>query len=1339
MTNITYTVNQDTPQSIPNVEVFSQEDTTLVNNFQLNQLFDSNKHSVELHIYNLAGELQESEYNYINYKELGNAASAGKEGASVLTIDPIADVELYGYDNGGVKLFYNFINDLYTENRNTVEFFIDSISPDRTELRLKTFNLTPGEVLSFTSDIKTKLETQSYFNEFRINLLNNDLYIGVNIDTLQEAEDTVVTVKLYEPLPEEILEKATLSIVELVSDSAVYEVTSTFETEVEPALELRSPNFNLDLIDESVIPTGYYDYNTLLSLPISNTTNELYSLVNSKGVQLSIDHNDYSNFVHFSSAQERLLNFKYKLDLIQSYNTQIASFQTVTTPSLGTTGSLAYYEGLVKGIVNNFDHYERFLYYESGSNSWPKTNSTKPYINDTTSVGDTWFNNKLTVAATYDATNTSILINSIPTYLRDDSANASYITFIHMIGQHFDNMWIYAKGVSDKYNADNRLDFGISRDLVAEVLKNFGVKLYTSNKSVEDLFSSFIGQPYQSGSEVINTYVTGSVTGSNTPIQPSSFDNYQREVYKRMYHNLPLLLKSKGTERGLRALINCLGIPSDILDIKIYGGRNRNERPFYGDYRYYTSSLAKVRLDNTGSIISGSTLSQYTSTLKKDDKYTDDLHPIEIGFSPTDNIDNYIISKSLSTASLASFNIDDYIGDPRNLYLDDYFTFTPAGIPTGSLDNLTTSIMSGSSAYDVQDFVRLIKFFDNTIFKMVKDFVPARSTVDTGIIIKPHVLGRSKAKSVIVTGSKPDYSGSIDTAFISGRNTNNFKSNGGEASTQYYDFPQTPTGIGIATSHFQDEAKYNGEVSGSLIPVSNVNLNSANIYKDLAYSASPYQVNFVSSSNEVCLLGTAPTPFYITSSTYQWNANEFFTFINPNCIYSASNSVTSPTWTPITFPRPFPLVQPVPPGYFQDFLIKATDRNVTVGPVCTTDIQVRFATCSIFLSTLGQQITNVVSQGLTGTVATNIASWFSNPNQQTLQYTASYSTSSAVDPIPNPTQYIFNQREGTYVTITANDANLGGVCKLSTTVRVGICTLGKRPYGVAVSGRAAFLAELTRGYEFRYSKWVAFDWGVGTEVAQINPLTGEVLQIEIGSPGVALQQNTIPNMRFLGAGASGRWAGIQEYFTLNGTLGPHLTMDSSLRYDIYELYNTHTPSDETKYKLLTVAKGINPATHPNTWGAGGLATPTGYTFLNTTDLGDPTLYGLNNAFYPIVLIAPEENTYYYPEGSEEGGPPSIITLPKGTMLRAYVIEAYRVGQELCRQQIVIYGDKQTLRPAEGAGNEAQFTTKNILVNWDYNEFNPTVTFPDPGINPAFGPWITTTVRRMGDTAIGTPP
>lgn len=1323
MANITYIVNQDTPQSIPNIEVFSQEDTSLVNNFQVNQLFDSNKHSVELHIYNLAGELIESDYNYINYKELGNAASAGKEGASILTVDPVADVELYGYSNGDVKLFYNFLNDLYTENKGTVEFFIDSISPDRTELKLKTFNLSPEEVLSFTSAVKTKLETQSYFNEFRINLLNNDLFIGVNIDTLQELNNISVVVKLYEPLPEDISVKSTASIIELVSDSAVYEVTSTFETEETPALQLRSPNFNLDLIDESVIPTGYYNYDALLSLPISNTTNELYSLVNSKGVQLSIDHNDYSNFIHFSSAQERLLNFKYKLDLIQSYNTQIASFQTVTTPSLGTTGSLAYYQGLVEGIVNNFDHYERFLYYESGSNSWPKTNSTKPYINDTTSGANTWFNNKLTVAATYDVTNTNILINSIPSYLRDDSSNASYITFIHMIGQHFDNMWIYAKGVSDKYNADNRLDFGVSRDLVAEVLKNFGVKLYTSNKSIENLFSSFIGQPYQSGSEVINTYITGSVTGSNTPIQPSSLDNYQREVYKRMYHNLPLLLKSKGTERGLRALINCFGIPSDILDIKIYGGRNINERPFYGDYRYYTSSLDKIRLDNTGSIISGSTLSQYTSTLKKEYKYTDDLHPIEIGFSPTDNVDNYIISKSLATASLASFNIDDYIGDPRNLYLDDYFIFTPAGISTGSLDNLTTSIMSGSTAYDVQDFVRLIKFFDNTIFKMVKDFIPARSTADTGIIIKPHILGRSKAKSVIATGSKPDYSGSIDTAFISGKSPNNFKTNGVEANTQYYDFPQTPTGIGIATPHLQEEAKYNGEVSGSIITVSNVNLNSANIYKDLAYSTAPYQVHFISSSNIVCLLGTAPTPFYITSSTYQWNANEFFTFTNPNCVYSASNSVASPVWTPITFPQSFPLTlpTPIPAGYYQDFLIRATNRNVTIPSPgsCTTDIQVRFATCSMFLSQAGLQTTNVIR---TETVTTNLTNWFNNPNNQVLQYTASYSGTDY--PIINPTQYIFNQTEGTSVTITVNDANLGGVCKVSTTVYVGVCTLGKRPY-------ASNTGEVSRGFEFDFSLYKPQLWNPGDPLQEIDTNTGDTVITNVNFPGYKYQQTTLPKASTFAEG-NRRFKGIQEYFTFNGSFGTQVTMNGSIRYDIYELYNTYTPLDENRYRLVTVAKGINPNQNPNTWGGGGLAGPDGGIFRDTTNERDPALYG--QTFYPIVINTPSKN---FMQSFGDNLIPQDYSEPQ--LVRAYVIEAYRVGQENCRQQVVIYGNKETLSPAEGVGNLAQFTTKQILADWNYNTSLPTVIYPDPGTNPAFGPWVQTKVRRQGNTSIGTPP
>ena len=50
-----------------------------------------------------------------------------------------------------------------------------------------------------------------------------------------------------------------------------------------------------------------------------------------------------------------------------------------------------------------------------------------------------------------------------------------------MVAQNYDNIWIYYKDVTNLYQADNRLDYGISKDLVAEALRSFGVKLYQNN------------------------------------------------------------------------------------------------------------------------------------------------------------------------------------------------------------------------------------------------------------------------------------------------------------------------------------------------------------------------------------------------------------------------------------------------------------------------------------------------------------------------------------------------------------------------------------------------------------------------------------------------------------------------------------------------------------------------------------------------------------------------------------------------------------------------------------------------------------------------------------------
>ena len=62
-----------------------------------------------------------------------------------------------------------------------------------------------------------------------------------------------------------------------------------------------------------------------------------------------------------------------------------------------------------------------------------------------------------------------------------------------MVAQYYDNVWLYTKDITQKYNADNRLDFGVSKDLVSDAIKDFGVKLYQNNFSTNDLYTAFLG------------------------------------------------------------------------------------------------------------------------------------------------------------------------------------------------------------------------------------------------------------------------------------------------------------------------------------------------------------------------------------------------------------------------------------------------------------------------------------------------------------------------------------------------------------------------------------------------------------------------------------------------------------------------------------------------------------------------------------------------------------------------------------------------------------------------------------------------------------------------------
>lgn len=814
------------------LEEFSNDDVKVVESFDVNTTFDAFQHKIELHVYTEDNQLIDSYYDYRNEKFLQGSQTAGTTGASELTLDPKEDAERLGYTYGGINFVYNFLDNLYSETGKGGEFFIEQISEDRTEVRLLTNQIEEDAVVRYTNKVKEDLNSTSYFNEFRLNVKNNDLLIGLNIDIQDYREYKSVIVKLYEPLPQEYDLKQLLTIERIISDTVAFKVNTVITPDEIKVPYLKGPNFNIEEAEEQNSPTGFLNYNDLFSFPTNNTYREVHSRLNEKGVDISIHYNNFANFTQFSSIEERIRNFQYKLNLIETYQSQSDVIDSIEGPATGSrflTGSSVYYTNKINTILDNFDHYDRHLYYESGSTSWPKQNNSKPYIQATGSATGSFFTEIILSASSFDQSNESQLLNSIPEYLREDPDSVNYNTFINMLAQHFDNIWVYAKALSDKYDNDNRLEYGISKDLVQDTLRNFGVKVYNNFRSTEDLFRTFTGQLY--ASESIHQTV---VSASNDVI---SLENYRKDISKRIYHNLPYLLKTKGTERGLKALISSFGVPtnsnlsitnSDTINIpglyvRTIGGNFTSGSLNFGPSFESTSSIAKIKIDNTGSIVaSGSTLSYYTSIVQRDKKYSDDLHTVEVGYSPSYELNKNIISRS------GNFNIDNIIGDPRIAYSSSY----------ESLVSQSNVIINETTSHHYGEFVRSLKFYDNVLFKMIKDFVPARSNINTGIIIKPHLLERNKLKQVQLSQSFHYYSSSTETNDTTGSAGGSYTDLLGNELTSaltasYTESIITPLGATTISYHLKERARYDGELSGSYIQLvkTDGDLNDDNTWK----------------------------------------------------------------------------------------------------------------------------------------------------------------------------------------------------------------------------------------------------------------------------------------------------------------------------------------------------------------------------------------------------------------------------------------------------------------------------------------------------------------------------
>jgi len=620
---------------IADKEIYEVDDSIQIEKIDskvLEKTFGRPDDYLELHIYNSSNQKIHTEDNFTDFE-----IPEGQDCAPLtkfIRVNPEKILKDRGYITGIFRLKINiFKNKIF--NTNQFPFNIKEISSDRREIRSITPTATNAIFDPAVSEFLSDLESSLYFKEFSINLGNDKLIPCINALLNKGPYKHELILKTYQPLSRDINNALSFKIVEEIVDPLFIEVNLGAPELVENIIPLRGPNFHIDVRQHNSIPTDLKNYDDLLNYNLTSSYQHLLNKLENNSAELNIQYDyirnvsesledviipyHFENFTHFSSATERLRNFHYKIKLIETYDKEISEINLITGPTSASFTTVKAKEDINKkkeNLIKGFDGYEHFLYYESSSYSWPKdiVNAPEGFLlgsdnvilaHTTSSKVKNWlgderssfanYGGQLLSASLFDRQNDYNLLKLVPTHILDNLQNELYVSFVNMIGQHFDNVWTYVKAITDIHDADNNR--GISKNLVYYQLKSLGLEAFDqfeNSNLVEYILGEGTGSGYYDTDNLNETMITASNHGS-IPKQDIS-----KEIWKRLYHNAPYLLKTKGTERGLRALMSCYGVPSTILNVKEYGGSTPISGPLkdldtadtYKTFTYEKASLA---------------------------------------------------------------------------------------------------------------------------------------------------------------------------------------------------------------------------------------------------------------------------------------------------------------------------------------------------------------------------------------------------------------------------------------------------------------------------------------------------------------------------------------------------------------------------------------------------------------------------------------------------------------------------------------------------------------------------------------------------------------------------
>ena len=553
--------------------------------------------------------------------------------------------------SGKYEITINFFRNLIG-SYNEQYLIIDEISPDRTEVRLKSIagrNQTYlSEITSYINNVNHTDNTSGaeLFKTYLLNFSRNKTAVFVNSVVIGDF----LYVKLLEPLSADIEPKFKCWVVE--EYKRPYIDTISIQEIVQPKTfnKLSGPNWYASSVENISSGTGLKTWNDLLgsSVQTSQQIVDSYFSGSLSGVELNIDFTDFNNFVFYSSATERLENFRYKLQLIEYYTSQSAAV-ALLSGSVATTNAIDYTTSKTN-LISGFDAFEKFLYYQSSSRLTtheiarvestvpqitgsyltpaPKTNSTYPYelYSVNSSEFDTWFTGMYDSASIYDSFNNNALNKTVPEFIKFDAENDAE-TFVNMLGHHFDILYTYINHLTRINKREENPKLGMPNELLYSVAKQFGWNLQDGNQ-YQELWQ------YAFGTDSAGT----PLTGSNSVGDPAvSGKNMTYTVWRRIVNNLPLLLKTKGTKRSIQALLSCYGIPQSMITIAEYGGPRIDRAPVY----------EKLNFDYALDLINNG-----AGTVEVN--YSQSLQSIELRFRTDDVVSNPLLPNTMNLLTVGS-------------------------------------------------------------------------------------------------------------------------------------------------------------------------------------------------------------------------------------------------------------------------------------------------------------------------------------------------------------------------------------------------------------------------------------------------------------------------------------------------------------------------------------------------------------------------------------------------------------------------------------------------------------------------------------------------------------